>query len=346
MAHPENKSDAVQQVGDPTAAAVATPQPQVKWRRQRWWHTLIYQLFWPAMLVGTLYSMVFFFINSSLFARVLSSQMNAMFEGRWEFERVRIGPAFNRLGIWGVGLWSPDGVQVIAAREVQVRYGLEKLLRELVNDSRLELPEIEVKGAKVFLDFSVPGRFNLTSALNTGEPPKPPDPVPGAFVLALSHVNLTESEVKLDFGLFVVDLHDVDIQGFSLGIAGGVLTMNIPKPESPQAHPGLAIGSGRAQFNPKMFGFGLGRFGEAGVGVLLGEGGGGTAGTLGMVSKRAATALRRRPSDEAAAKIFDSLEAEYQAKYGAPHAQRGLLDLTLGPSRVEGFWWEGGSVWV
>jgi hypothetical protein len=311
----------------------------VRWGRRRWWHVIVYQLFWPTMLLGTLYAMLFFFLNSSLFTKVLTAQMNGMFEGKFSFERVRIGPAFNRLDISGVRIEDPSGVEVIAAREVRVRYELKRLLLQLINDSYLELPDIEVEGAKVSLDFSVPGRFNLTQALGTGALPTPPPPEPGTFRMALSKVNLYDSQVFLDFGLFTVDLRDLEVRQFSLGIDAKGLSMDIPAPQAEGDHPGMEVGYGTVRFNPKMFGFTMGKFGAQSVGLLLDGGGGVTGGALAQATVLAAAALRGRPRDPEAAARYDAALSVMER--GALSPRRGALELPLGRLSIEGFWWRG-----
>ena len=332
------------------------PGVRVLWRRRRWWQTVLFQLFWPAMLLGTIYVLLFFFVNSSYFAGILSSQLNGRFQGQFRFERVSLSATFDHLQIHGAILRDPLGEDVVRAQRIDVRFDPIELTKRLVNDNRLEFDDIELHDAFVYLDFSRSGSFNLSRVFLPAEmlPPEPPSPKPSTFTMGLNNVNVYDSEVVLNFGVFIVELEEFRVNHFTLGIEPE-LKMSTP-PLQANDFAGIFAKRGHIRFDPGMFGFPMGRFGHKEKGLILGETGGGTGGALLRNSQRATAAVIaplakriRKTGTEAEKQLLDAsmndldalvkeMKMEDDWAYELEQ-QRGELFLELADIRVDGFWW-------
>ena len=320
------------------------PGVSVIWGKRRWWQTLLFWLFLPAMLLASLYVLLFFFLNSTYFAEVLSSQLNGRFRGHFEFKHIAFSPAFDRLTIRGVVLQDPQREDVVRADVVQVSFEPIDLVKRLVNQNRLELDDIQVDGADVFLDFSRPGSFNLSEVFLPAEESPPQPPEPSTFSLGLNNVDIRDSEVFLDFGAFTVDLDDVRVRRFTLGIDPELRMATPPLRANDVA--GLSASRARLVFKPAMFGFPMGLYGPADEGLILGETGGGSGGTLRRSMVRGAAAsisplierVRER-GDPRATAVLEQLLAN--ASLPLPEQMRGTLPLEMEDVRIDGFWWSG-----
>ena len=298
---------------------------KLEWLRLRWWHSLLIHLFWPAMLLGSIYVGSFFFVNSQPFVDLVEAQVNGQLMGTIEIDDVTIGPFLNRLNVNGARLYEPEGSQVIGIEHANAKVPALELLG-IFTRGQLDLNDIEVDQADVFLDFRAYEKFNLLRAV---EPVKEVDSTGDPLTLAFHDVNFRRSRVHLAFDGFDVELKGTDLNGFTVKVGSfGLEISTRPIPDTPA----IAISEGQVLFEPRLFNFPMGEHGRPEVGL-----------PLAVPSGRAAyvAALQRQTAVALSNTFYHFAEASKLPTELLPREIRGNLVIPFRNAKFSDFWWRG-----
>ncbi len=313
-------AQAVDNTAPRPGASTPAPSAQVRLRRRtstllRWLQTLLVWLLWPGVVLGILYVVVFFFLNSSMAVALVEAQLSANLRGDFKVGRIAVDPGLRTLTLRDVVISEPINGEVIRASRIEAAIPFDDLWG-LLTVSRIHLSLIEVFGAEVFLDFTGSGDFNLLRAVlpvteGDGE---------GETSLLLREVNLHDAKLHLHFDEFDVYLEGIEIDAFRLHIRD---TLEMATAPAILGKHGLRVASGRVEFNPHLFTFPLGRFGRAEVGLGMSSGGSGAF---------------------YASHLQTSLAHTLRALVLPPYTSdlpplRGNLVVPLRDLKVDNFWW-------
>ena len=301
------------------AKGAKKPEVKLQWLRLQWWQALLMWSFWPLMLLGTLYVLVFFFLNSTPCRRIVEAQLNAMMKGEFEIAKLSVGPQLDLIELRGVKVKEPEGDQVLALDSVVLEFAPESLL-SILTRNQLTLQKLSVKEADILLDFSGSNSFNLLRALEMEEQ----DESESDFTLVVKEIEILRTHVRLVFERFSLDFDEANLRGLSLSVGQGLTMTTRP---SAFGDYGLKVNRGKAIFDPGMFGMVQGMRGHPKNGALF-DGGGGRAAQLGKIFQLSARHLQNHLSSQG-----DYPQSPTRGPLVVPLAQLNLTD----------FWWRGMS---
>lgn len=297
---------------------------RLEWLTLRWWQRAIMWLFWPLMFAGTLYVGLFFFLNSTPFARMLEAQLDAAMQGDWTLGDVSIDMTLTTLRVDAVALDTPEGQRVVTAERLTAPLPWGSLW-SLLDSNHIDLHDIELDHADVLLDFTADGPFNLLRALA----PAQPGEGGSDFSIALHDVDLGASHALLRFDGFEVEVDEVEVDDYTLRVGEVLQMQTAPHPAGLAA---VRVGRGTVRFEPRMFNFPLGQFGSPERG-LAGDSGAGRLGHVAGMTRLATTALHN-----SCARLAADHPGVLCGELGE-RPVRGNLEVHFANTTVRDFWW-------
>lgn len=295
-------------------------------------NTIVVSLLWPVTILGFLYLLVFFLLNSSLAPKILKLQLGQILRGDIVVERMETDPFLQQLTLRNVRLSEAGKTEaIIFAPELRAKIPLLELF-ELASTTTLKLGKITAFNPRVLLDFTQGELTLLKVVLPRLAAPKPVEP-PGEFSIFLSDLNVVNGHVRLNFYGFHVDLEGVYVNNFSLR-AGQVLSMLSPVAEVGMP-PNVRVSSGEVVFDPFLFSFPLASLGDKSEGLVLSG-----ASTLGGKLAYANHQMQRQLEN------LLRTHADYAPKLGIETDMRGFLHVPLSDVSVDGYRWMGNTFFI
>ena len=238
-----------------------TKRPQIRFKESkapggiaRYTNTILMTLATPFVLLGMVYLVVFFLLNSSYGAEIIGAQLSNFLRGDYRVGTSSTDPFLQTLTMTDVVLVEAGkSGHVIYAPKVEAKIPTTELF-ELSNDT-LFIGRIKAYDADVYLDFAH-GELNILKVvLPYFGQPEPPDPEPGTFTVFLSDLNVEHSNVHLNFDGFRIDLYESDVEHYSIRTSP-VLVMESPHSRE-NGRPAIRVHHGQLEFNPALFSFSM-----------------------------------------------------------------------------------------
>ena len=295
-------------------------------------NTAVMTLSVPIVLVGFIYLVVFFLLNSSYGPRILHSQLSTFLRGDYWADTMSTDPFLQTLTMTNVRL-SEAGKReaVIFAPRVEAKIPIVELFE--LSTNTLLIGRIKAYNAQVNLDFTH-GELNILKVvLPYFSKPEPPTP-PGSFAVFLSDLNVEHTDVHLIFDGFRIDLYDTDVDHYSIR-TGPQLEMISPPASENHGREAIIVRHGELDFDPSMFSFPLSAVGDADEGLVM-SGGPGSAGKIGYASQMVARNLEQLLREE----------LKFEQDLGLKPDMRGHFIIPLKDTHVDNFNWHGNTFWI
>ena len=286
----------------------------------------------PMVIIGFIYLVVFFLLNSSYGPKILHSQLSVYLRGDYFADTMSTDPFLQTLSMTNVRLSEAGKLEpVIFAPRLEAKIPIIELF-DLVT-STLRVGRIKAYNAQVNLDFTH-GELNILKVVMPyPSKPEPPTP-PGDFSVFLADLNVEHTDVHLIFDGFRIDLYDTDVDHYSIR-TGRSLEMTSPPSRENNGHEAIYVRHGELIFEPALFSFPLSDIGDADEGLVM-SGGPGSAGKVGYASQMMARYLETMLRSD----------AYYDEKLGPERDTRGNFIIPLRETRVENFHWRGNTFFI
>ncbi len=301
----------------------AASQPSVAWW-MRWTNTALVTLLPPFCLVGTVYLLLFFILNSSYGPKILHGQLGCFLRGDYFAETMRTDALLRDLTMTNVRLSEAGKSEaVVFAPVVVAKIPMEELF-DLVTDLTLRVGRIHAYDAEVTLDFSH-GELNILKVVlpyfSEAEPPEPP----GNFITFLEDLNVSNTKVHLIFDGFRIDLSGVEVDHYGIRTGGGNLVMTSPKAVDNGGLRAIRVATTVLEFDPLLFGFPLASVGPQSEGLVL-SGASGQAGKMGFAYRESAKVLAQAFDRSVSDRNGDSISRNLDDGDEYGKGSRGNLD--------------------
>ena len=296
-------------------------------------NTAVMTLSIPIVLIGFIYLVVFFLLNSSYGPKILHSQLSTFLRGDYWADTMSTDPFLQTLTMTNVRL-SEAGKQeaVIFAPRLEAKIPIVELFE--LSTSTLLIGRIKAYNAQVNLDFTH-GELNILKVvLPYPWEPEPPTP-PGSFTVFLSDLNVEHTDVHLIFDGFRIDLYDTDVDHYSIRTGGGVLEMISPPAAENGGKEAIIVRHGMLDFEPSMFSFPLSSVGDADEGLVM-SGGPGSAGKLGYANQMMSRYLEQMLRED----------VSFHQPLGVKPDMRGHFMIPLRNTHVDNFNWHKNSFYI
>ena len=202
-------------------------------------------VFVPALLLLSLYVIVYLGANSSSATALLGDQLEGLFGSELEVGQIAIEPDLSKLRLYGASL-SERGASrpVISVEQVHVDLDLLSLLRRhvYVTKGRVIAPRVR-------LEIDAEGELNVLRALGLNEEQDEDDSggeeMP--FALTFEQISLERGEFEMRIEeIFEIEIPEVEISGASMRISRDTLLIDVERARTPR---------GDLRFYNELFGY-------------------------------------------------------------------------------------------
>ncbi|TXD32311.1 hypothetical protein FRC96_18020 [Lujinxingia vulgaris] len=196
--------------------------------------------FLPALMLMSLWALVYFGANQPAAWRLVEGQLHRTLGGHIEFEYARLGPSLTRVRGYEARMLTPDREPVIEAPELYADLSAVMLL-----GGRLEFEEAYVREPRVGLYFNEDGELNILRALGVDK--REDNEEKGApLSVGFSRVHLQDADFEFAETRFDFRVPDIVIDGGSVYVEPETVLINVDA---------LDIARADFRFKPELFRF-------------------------------------------------------------------------------------------
>ncbi len=200
----------------------------------------------PALLLISLYVILYFGANSGMAKGVIEQQVGQVLGGDVGARELVIEPDLSEVHLYH-GHLAERGARdtpVVAVEQIHLELSTLGLLNKHIHITRGRAIRPDVS-----LDINEEGELNLLRALGLYEPPEDPDAPPGEMPVSLTfeQVSLEDGEFNMRIdGIFEVEIPHINISDADLRITNEILLIDVGKARTPR---------GNLRFYNELFGF-------------------------------------------------------------------------------------------
>ncbi|MFU8804398.1 MAG: translocation/assembly module TamB domain-containing protein [Bradymonadaceae bacterium] len=179
--------------------------------------------FVPAILLASMYVLLYLYMNSNTFLRTLEAQLHAGFGGHFEVGRLVVEPSLVKVHVYDGRLLTPERETVIEVEQVQA-----SVSPLLVLGRRIEFEKGEARGALVRIEFDENGDLNILKSLGLHDRERDRDDSERASVsVGFSDVRIVDSRFEFVDSRFSFTIPDVNIERGSIFIEPATILMTV-----------------------------------------------------------------------------------------------------------------------